>query len=60
MVRFVDEVDHTLNLPYTDDFFTAIRTMYNQRAEEPADHLVAFWTLSVIICRCSAHIAWRS
>ncbi|MFT4927704.1 MAG: hypothetical protein ACI8WB_003817 [Phenylobacterium sp.] len=27
----MDEIDFSLNLPYTDDFFVAIRTMYNSR-----------------------------
>ena len=34
-VVFLDEIDHTLNLPYTDDFFLAIRSLYNDRAGEP-------------------------
>jgi AAA-like domain len=33
---FLDEIDHTLKFDYTDDFFTAIRAMYNDRAREPA------------------------
>ncbi|MBN1812804.1 MAG: AAA-like domain-containing protein [Anaerolineae bacterium] len=31
---FVDEIDATLTLPFTDDFFAAIRAMYNKRASE--------------------------
>ena len=29
IVIFVDEIDSTLGLPFTDDFFGAIRAMYN-------------------------------
>src|SRR5262249_35817162 len=32
VVIFLDEIDSTLRLPYTDDLFTTIRGMYNQRA----------------------------
>ena len=32
VVIFLDEIDSTLKLKYTDDFFTTIRAMYNQRA----------------------------
>jgi len=31
-VVFLDEIDHSLNLPYSDDFFLAIRSLYNDRA----------------------------
>ena len=37
----------TLKLPYTDDFFTAIRTMYNQRGSEPAYEKIAFCLIGV-------------
>jgi len=38
---FVDEIDTTLNLPgYSDDYFGAIRSLYNQRAtDEKLDRL---------------------
>lgn len=36
VVIFLDEIDSTLKLPYTDDFFTAIRAMYNQRGKMPS------------------------
>jgi tetratricopeptide (TPR) repeat protein/ABC-type amino acid transport substrate-binding protein len=31
VVIFFDEIDSTLKLPYTDDLFTALRGMYNER-----------------------------
>lgn len=31
----VDEIDSTISLPFTDDFFAAIRAIYNRRAYEP-------------------------
>jgi AAA-like domain len=36
IVVFLDEIDSTLKLPYTDDLFTAIRGMYNERQLVPA------------------------
>jgi hypothetical protein len=47
VVIFVDEIDTTLKLPYTDDFFTAIRTMYNHRASEPAFEKITFCLIGV-------------
>ena len=35
IVIFVDEIDTTLNLDFTDDFFIAIRSFYLARAEDP-------------------------
>lgn len=32
VVVFVDEIDTTLNLPFTDDFFAAIKYLYNDRS----------------------------
>lgn len=32
LVIFLDEIDSTLSLPFTDDFFAAIRVFYNKRA----------------------------
>ncbi|NEN97191.1 MAG: NACHT domain-containing protein [Moorea sp. SIO3I7] len=32
VVLFIDEIDSTLSLSYTDDFFAAIRSLYNERA----------------------------
>jgi WD40 repeat protein len=37
MVVFIDEIDAVRSLPFrTDDFFAAIRELYNRRAREPA------------------------
>lgn len=41
-VIFVDEIDAALSLPFTDDFFTALRTMYNQRTNDPTFRNVTF------------------
>ncbi len=35
IVIFIDEIDSTLKLPFTDDFFALIRACYNKRAENP-------------------------
>ena len=32
IVIFVDEIDTTLNLAFSDDYFAAIRSLYNLRA----------------------------
>lgn len=32
VVIFLDEIDSTLKFPYTDDLFTSLRSMYNERA----------------------------
>jgi AAA domain-containing protein/WD40 domain-containing protein len=47
LVIFLDEIDSTLKLPFTDDLFTAIRSMYNDRALVPAYARVAFCLLGV-------------
>ncbi len=47
MVVFIDEIDSTLNLPFTDDFFAAIRAMYNARADDPVYRRIAFVLLGV-------------
>jgi hypothetical protein len=36
VVIFIDEIDTTLNLPFSDDFFAAIRFAYNARAGDQA------------------------
>ena len=35
VVIFLDEIDSTLNLEFSDDFFAAVRSCYNQRALNP-------------------------
>lgn len=47
IVVFVDEIDSTLSLPFTDDFFGAIRAAYNARASDPAYGRLTFVLLGV-------------
>jgi hypothetical protein len=43
VVVFVDEIDSTLSLPFgADDFFAAIRAMFNARAERPEASRLSF------------------
>ncbi|MCB0128959.1 MAG: AAA-like domain-containing protein, partial [Caldilineaceae bacterium] len=35
VVILIDEIDSTLNLSFRDDFFAAIRAIYNERATDP-------------------------
>jgi DNA-directed RNA polymerase specialized sigma24 family protein len=47
VVIFLDEIDSTHRLPYTDDFFVAIRAMYNDRAAEPLYDRITFCLVGV-------------
>lgn len=47
VVVFVDEIDTTLSLPYSDDFFAAIRACYNARSTEPEFDRLSFAFLGV-------------
>ena len=47
VVIFVDEIDTTIALPFTDDFFAAIRACYNARATEPVYGRLSFVLLGV-------------
>jgi len=47
VVIFVDEIDTTLNLDFRDDFFAAIRAMYNARADEQEFNRLTFVLLGV-------------
>lgn len=47
IVIFIDEIDMTLGLDLTDDFFAAIRTFYNDRAQEPTHYRLTFVLLGV-------------
>jgi serine/threonine protein kinase/tetratricopeptide (TPR) repeat protein len=47
VVIIIDEIDSTLKLPYTDDFFVAIRGMYNDRSREPAFEQIGFCLVGV-------------
>ncbi len=42
VVIFIDEIDTTLSLPFSDDFFAAIRALYNARAEDPTFNRLTF------------------
>ena len=45
---FIDEIDSTLSLAFTDDFFAAIRVIYNQRANHPEYDRLTFVLLGVV------------
>ncbi len=47
VVIFIDEIDSTLGLPFTDDFFAAIRYVYNRRASQPEYDRLTFVLLGV-------------
>lgn len=47
VVVFIDEVDQTLSLPFTDDFFIALRWFYNERARVPLLRRLSFVLLGV-------------
>jgi hypothetical protein len=47
VVVFVDEIDTTLNLNFTDDFFAAIRYFYNARAMRPEFKRLSFVLIGV-------------
>ena len=47
VVIFMDEIDTTLNLAFSDDFFAAIRAFYNARATDPAYERLTFVLLGV-------------
>jgi formylglycine-generating enzyme required for sulfatase activity len=44
---FFDEIDSTLKLPYTDDLFTALRSMYNERGLVPEYRRLSFCLVGV-------------
>jgi AAA-like domain len=47
VVVFIDEIDSTLNLNFSDDVFAAIRALYNERARNPAFKRLTFVLLGV-------------
>lgn len=47
VVVFVDEIDSTLGLPFTDDFYVAIRYFYNSRATVPEFKRLSFVLIGV-------------
>jgi len=49
IVIFIDEIDSTLSLPFTDDFFVSIRAMYNERASNPENKRLTFVLVGVAL-----------
>lgn len=47
LVVFVDEIDTTLNLSFSDDYFAAIRSLYNDRATDERLDRLTFVLLGV-------------
>ena len=47
LVLFVDEIDTTLRLDFTDDFFAAIRFLYQNRAMDPELQRISFVLIGV-------------
>lgn len=47
VVIFIDEIDSTLSLPFTDDFFAAIRYVYNARSQVDVFNRVTFVLIGV-------------
>ncbi|MGH9847101.1 MAG: AAA-like domain-containing protein [Blastocatellia bacterium] len=47
IILFVDEIDGALELPFSDDFFIAMRAMYNQRAITPEYRRIVFCPVGV-------------
>jgi hypothetical protein len=47
LVLFVDEIDTTLRLGFTDDFFAAIRFLYQTRAIDPELQRISFVLIGV-------------
>jgi hypothetical protein len=48
IVVFIDEIDTTLKLDFTDDFFAAVRAAYNARASDPVFKRLSFVLLGVV------------
>ena len=47
IVVFVDEIDTSLSLDFTDDFFIGIRSFYTARAREPVFNRLSFVLIGV-------------
>jgi WD40 repeat protein len=47
VVIFIDEIDTTLSLPYADDFYIAIRYLFNARSEHPEFKRLSFVLIGV-------------
>src|SRR5215211_7740685 len=48
VVIFIDEIDTTLSLTFTDDFYAAIRALYTARAPVPAYRRLLFLLICVV------------
>src|SRR5262249_35662911 len=42
VVLFLDEIDWTIELPYSDEFFASIRSCYNRRAQDTSFNRLTF------------------
>ena len=47
IVLFFDEIDSTLSIPFSDDFFAALRAVYNARATTPEFRRLSFVLIGV-------------
>lgn len=47
VVVFLDEIDSTINLPFKDDFFAALRYIYNRRGITPEFERLSFVLIGV-------------
>ncbi len=47
IVVFIDEIDSTLSLPFTDDFYAGVRYLYNARSQEAALRRLTFVLIGV-------------
>src|SRR5262245_26381043 len=47
IVIFIDEIDTTFKLPFSDDFFAAIRALHNHRGETPTLERLSFALIGV-------------
>jgi|GEM_PF-3377837 len=47
IVLFFDEIDTTLSIPFADDFFAIVRSMYNARSTTPAFKRLSFVLVGV-------------
>ncbi len=47
VIIFFDEIDSTLSIPFADDFFAALRAVYNARATTPSFSRLAFVLIGV-------------
>jgi hypothetical protein len=47
LVVFIDQIDSTLSLDFSDDFFAAVRAFYNERARDAAFQRLTFVLLGV-------------